>query len=122
MLARNLRERLKWLPGTIIERTVYRVQVGDQLWRCHTDQLLSSRITPANFVGDSQITTDMESINPPVPKRSIGDLPVSQPVIPQTGTARSSSDATVTPGTTLVDMSTETESGLTSPPRKRYPR
>ena len=60
-----------------------------------TDQLLSSQITPANSVGESHITTDMESINPPVLKRSIGDLPVSQPVIPQTGTAQSSSDATV---------------------------
>ena len=125
VLARNLREGPKWLPGTIIERTgpvSYRVQVGDQLWRRHTDQLLSSLITPAgSSVEKSQVATDMDSMTSPAPERSVGDLPVSQPVIPQAGTAQSSSDGTVTPSTTVVNMPPGTESGLTSP-RKRYPR
>ena len=32
----------KWIPGTIIERmgsVMYRVQVGEQIWRRHADQL-----------------------------------------------------------------------------------
>ena len=125
VLARNLREGLKWLPGTIIERTgpdSYRVQVGDQLWRRHTDQLLSSLITPAeSSVKKSQVTIDMDSMTSPAPERSVGDLPVSQPVIPQAGTAQSSPEGTVTPGTTVVDMPTGTESVLTST-QKRYPK
>ena len=45
VLTRNLREGPKWATGTITERSgpiSYRVQVNDQIWRRHTDQLLSS--------------------------------------------------------------------------------
>ena len=43
VLVRNLREGPKWLPGTIVEKTgpvSYRVEVSDQRWRRHADQLL----------------------------------------------------------------------------------
>ena len=42
---RNLREGPKWVRGTVIERTgpvSYRVQVSDQIWCRHTDQILES--------------------------------------------------------------------------------
>ena len=95
VLAGNLRDGPKWLPGTIIKRTgpiSYRVQVGDQLWRCHTDQLLSSLTIPAeSSVEKSQVATDRDFMTSPAPERSVGDLPVSQPVIPQAGMAQSSS-------------------------------
>ena len=43
VLVRNLREGPKWLPGTIVEKTgpvSYRVEVSDQIWCRHADQLL----------------------------------------------------------------------------------
>lgn len=96
--------------------------MGDQIWRRHTDQLLSSEIIPVeNSVGESQITTDIESVNLPVLDRSV-DLPVPQPVTLQADTAQSSTDAQATPSTALVDMPTETEFRTTSPPQKKYPR
>ena len=71
VLARNLREGPKWLAGTIIERTgpvSYRVQVNEQVWRRHTDQLLSSqtRVTKETVPEslESQLCTEME-----VPRR-----------------------------------------------------
>ena len=43
MLVRNLRDGPKWIPGIVIEQTgpvSYKVQVNDQIWCRHTDQLL----------------------------------------------------------------------------------
>ena len=43
VLVRNLRDGPKWVSGTVIEQTgpvSYRVQVSDQIWRRHTDQIL----------------------------------------------------------------------------------
>ena len=48
VLVRNLRDGAKWIPGTIVERTgpvSYRVQVSDQVWRRHTDQLLEHSVS-----------------------------------------------------------------------------
>ena len=42
-LVRKLQDGPKWLSGVIVEQTgpvSYRVQVSDQIWRCHADQLL----------------------------------------------------------------------------------
>ena len=87
VLARNLREGPKWLPGTIIEKTgpvSYRVQVRDQVWRRHTDQLLSSQLSPTDdTAGESQMT-DTDPASLPVVERPAGGLPVPLPVIPLT--------------------------------------
>ena len=51
VLVRNLREGLKWVDGTIVEQTgpvSYRVQVSDQIWRHHTDQMLDCSGTNSN--------------------------------------------------------------------------
>ena len=51
VLVRNLREGPKWVHGTIVEQTgpvSYRVQVSDQIWRCHTDQILDCSGTKSN--------------------------------------------------------------------------
>ena len=43
VLVQNLRDGPKWLSGVIVEQTgpvSYRVQVSDQIWRRHADQLL----------------------------------------------------------------------------------
>ena len=43
VLVRNLRDGPKWVSGTVIEQTgpvSYRVQVSDQIWRRHIDQIL----------------------------------------------------------------------------------
>ena len=74
VLARNLREGPKWLPGTIVERTgpvSYRVQVRDQVWRHHTDQLLSSQLSPTDDT--TEIVTDTGSQNPPVVELPVED-------------------------------------------------
>ena len=45
MLARNLREEPKCLPGAIVNRTgpvAYEVNINGQLWKRHAEQLLSS--------------------------------------------------------------------------------
>ena len=93
VLARNLREGPKWLLGTILERTgpvSYRVQVGDQVWRRHTDQLLSSQVTPTDdTAGESQTTISIESRNPRV------EHPVSLPATPQAATEQSSTEPQV---------------------------
>ena len=52
VLVRNLREGPKWLSGIVLEQTgpvSYTVQVCDQIWRCHTNQLLDHNAA----VGDS---------------------------------------------------------------------
>ena len=87
VLARNLREGPKWLTGTIIERTgpvSYRVQVNEQVWRRHTDQLLSSqtRVTEETVPEslESQLCTEME-----VPRRDTATVspPAAEPVQPE---------------------------------------
>ena len=58
MLVRNLREGPKWISGTIIEQTgpvSYRVQVQDQVWRTHTDQILDQS-------SSSQTTIEIEDV------------------------------------------------------------
>ena len=114
MLARNLREGPKWLLGTILKRTgpvSYRVQVGDQVWRRRTDQLLSSQVTPTDdTAGESQTTISTESRNP-----------VSLPATPHAATEQSSTEPQGNPSATPTVTSTETESNTTSPPRERYP-
>ena len=72
VLVRNLREGLKWVHGTITEQTgpvTYRVQVSDQIWRRHTDQILDCPGTKSNetetYVRDmvcSQSSADTEPV------------------------------------------------------------
>ena len=47
VLVRNLRDGPKWIPGIVIEQTgpvSYKVQVNDQIWHRHTDQLLDHNV------------------------------------------------------------------------------
>ena len=58
VLVENVRGTPKWILGTIVEKTgpiSYRVQVGDQLWRRHIDQLLEAT---DSFCSDSQEHTE----------------------------------------------------------------
>ena len=54
------REQPKWLPGTIVEKVgsvMYRVQVNDQTWRRHADQLRSKKDFDMNV---SKVEAPME--------------------------------------------------------------
>ena len=47
VLVRNPRDGPKWIPGIVIEQTgpiSYKVQVHDQIWRRHVDQLLDHNV------------------------------------------------------------------------------
>ena len=62
VLVRNLRAGPKWISGTIIEQTgpvSYRVQVDDQIWRWHADQLLDSRVRIEPLPKDSSLEFDL---------------------------------------------------------------
>ena len=103
VLARKLREGPKWVTGTITERTgpiPYRVQVNDQIWRRHTDQLLSSESTIPETV--PEVPETLPSV----------ELEVSAP------------EKVPTPDSRPTDVSTEShESPPTSPTSpKRYPK
>ena len=121
VLARNLRDGPKWLSGTIVEKTgpvSYKVQVRDQVWRRHTDQLLSSQLSPTdNTAGESQVT-ETDSENPLVVERPVRDLSVS---LPEDTTDLSSTEPQVTSDAIPTVTPTETTSNTTSPPRKKYP-
>ena len=48
-MVENHREGPKWVRGSIVEKLgplSYRVQVGEQLWRRHGDQLLRADVSP----------------------------------------------------------------------------
>ena len=93
VLVRNLRDGAKWIPGTMIERTgpvSYRIQVSDQVWRCHTDILLEHSVSSQS---ESVPETEMllpdtslpqipksESSNESVPSTTNGQLNVSESV------------------------------------------
>ena len=56
VLARNLRAGPKWIPGVMVEKTgpvSYKVQVSDQIWRRHCDQLLDQDFPTDGQDGDS---------------------------------------------------------------------
>ena len=77
VLVRNLRGGPKWLPGMIVEQTgpvSYRVQVSDQIWRHHADQLLDHSGAVAE--GQSDVMEPEE--------RSSDILSPETPVIPPT--------------------------------------
>ena len=100
-MARNLREGPKWLPGTVIERTgpvSYRVQVRDQVWRRHTDQLLASDISPTE---NTESQTDQSGVIYRPNTEPEGTLPVTLPVTaPSAADQGSTAESWVTPGTT----------------------
>jgi len=93
VLARNLRDGPKWLTGTIVERTgpvSYRVQVNDQIWRRHTDQLLSSQVSVPEVVPEpleSQLTAELprkEAVESPPQTQS--DQAPEEPTVQQSET------------------------------------
>ena len=129
VLARNLREGPKWVPGTILERTgpvSYRVQVRDQIWRRHTDQLLSSQVSPTD---ETDPTAEPEMRNPIVNERPVRDVPLPLPVTPQTVLEQSSPEPEVAQGTStntntppiVSPASSDSNSSPTSSSRKKYP-
>ena len=85
MLVRNLREGPKWVRGTIAEQTgpvSYRVQVSDQIWRRHTDQILdcsetrsTETETPVPDMVCSQVPSSVDTEHVPPPLN--GSVPLS---------------------------------------------
>lgn len=58
--------RDKWAPGKITTRTgplMYTVDVGDQLWRCHVDQLLDAQ-PKTNTSSSPDTTFDDSNVSP----------------------------------------------------------
>ena len=71
VLVRNFREGTKWIFGTVIEQTgpvSYRIQVQDQVWHRHTDQILDrsspSQTETENVSEAAVLQPDASSINP----------------------------------------------------------
>ena len=83
VLARNPREGPKWITGTIFERTGPSQRV---VWRHHTDQLLSSQLSPTDDNEDEPLSTNTEPlvVDPPA-----GESPVPPPVRPTVATDQS---------------------------------
>ena len=67
VMVENMRGGPKWLPGTVLEKAgpvPYRVQVGDMVWRRHTDQLLQ---TPWRRHTDQPMPAVVSELPPTVP-------------------------------------------------------
>ena len=106
----------------------YRVQVRDQVWRRHTDQLLSSQVSPTD---ETDPTAETEMRNPIVNKCPVRDVPLPLPVAPQTVIEQSSPEPEVAQGTSTntntppivspASNDSNSNSSLTSISRKKYP-
>ena len=100
MLVRNLRGEPKWLAGVVLERTEpvsYRVQVGDQIWRRHTDQLLSREngisVEPSRAGGsDLSLPWDLSPIQTPDSRDTNSDVDGSAPEVSRDTEPLSSSE------------------------------
>lgn len=124
MLARNLREGSKWVTGTVVARTgpvSYRVQVGDQVWRRHTDQLLASGISPVDDT-DSQSGGSGSKSSPVAGTNR--DLPLMIPVLPQSGANPCSTEKSAprVMGAIVPTMPSEATKEIEPPTlQKKYP-
>ena len=103
MLVRNLRGEPKWLSGVVLEKTglvSYRVQVGDQIWRRHADQLLNREgVIPGEpsqvLEGERDLSLTWDMSSTPTqeiqcPEDAVGEPEASQnpaPVSPLTGSS-----------------------------------
>ena len=104
----------------------YRVQVRDQIWRRHTDQLLSSQVSPTD---ETDPTAEPEMRNLIVNERPVRDVPLPLPVTPQTVLEQSSPEPEVAQGTStntntppiISPASSDSNSSPTSSSRKKYP-
>ena len=64
VLVENNKPEPKWVVGTVVEKLgdiSYRVQVGNQVWKRHVDQLLQTTITQANTDTNNDITDDLNA-------------------------------------------------------------
>ena len=64
VLVENNKPEPKWVVGTVVEKLgdiSYRVQVGNQVWKRHVDQLLLTTITQANTDTNNDITNDLNA-------------------------------------------------------------
>ena len=64
VLVENNKPEPKWVVGTVVEKLgdiSYRVQVGNQVWKRHVDQLLPTTITQANTDTNNDITDDLNA-------------------------------------------------------------
>ena len=90
----NLRDGPKWLSGVIVEQTgpvSYRVQVSDQIWRCHADQLLDHTRVVAEEQPDirGQEEGSSDVLSP--------ETPVMPPIAPSTAESTPSDEVTEPP-------------------------
>ena len=64
VLVENNKPEPKWVVGTVVEKLgdiSYRVQIGNQVWKRHIDQLLQTTITQANTDTNNDITDDLNT-------------------------------------------------------------
>ena len=64
VLVENNKPEPKWVVGTVLEKLgniSYRVQVGNQIWKRHVDQMLQTTITQANTDNNDDNTDDINS-------------------------------------------------------------
>ena len=104
----------KWIPGIVIEQTgpvSYKVQVNDQMWRHHTDQLLDHNVVVEPCPEDVK-ERDIPEIRIPPPVALPESTTVTETEITIPETERGSSEPE------MQDSNVRTE---TSVPR-RYPR
>ena len=64
VLVENNKPEPKWVVGTVLEKLgniSYRVQVGNQIWKRHVDQMLQTTITQANTDNNDDNTDEINS-------------------------------------------------------------
>ena len=62
VLVENNKPEPKWVVGTVLEtlgNISYRIQVGNQIWKRHVDQMLQTTITQANTDNNDDNTDDI---------------------------------------------------------------
>ena len=125
VMVENVRGGSKWLPGIVLERSgavSYRVQVGEEIWRRHADQMRSGR-------RELEDTTRSETLNSPDvlssdPGTAVDILPppAQQPSAPHTeDSARDDESPQVMSEPAPSEQSVEQANTPRYPRRERVP-
>ena len=124
VLALNLREGPRWLPGTIIEKlgpVLYKVRVDGQVWRRHVDQLLLSYSGPVPGAGES-LSEELPDVAPALlPAPVATDSEVEAPA-GDTTTPTVDREAVTPPSSPANPPSVAPTVEAGTPQRKSYPR
>ena len=111
VLVQNFQGKPRWLDGTVAEQTgpiLFKVLVGDQLWKCHVDQMhqqcgsqidhakhnANVSVTPPN-VASNQDVVDVPAITSP--QSETAEVPKKEPISEHGNDVTAHPTATVQP-------------------------